>query len=244
MLLDCFTIPSAMALSRLFLGVRYSAVHLLGIVICVCGLIVVVVSDLQDDVAAGSSSAGQQQQFVGDMMCVAGSLIYASSNVLQEHLVRRGRREDYMGNLGVCGLSLAGLLFLLTDLSRMLDTSPWTSAGSVLALLGFVGCLFAMYTQTSSFLEKSDAVVFNLSLLTSDVYAVVFSFFFYGRLVPWPYFLSYALVCLGLSMYYSSPPLAESETAASAAASAVAAAESQHTWNPLAATPPDHSAVQ
>ena len=212
MLLDCFTIPSAMLLSAAFLQVRYKATHLVGILLCISGLVCIVLSDLRDS----ASSAAASSQFLGDMMCIVGSFVYAASNVLQEHLVRKGQRVDYMGNLGVCGVALAGVLFLALDLPRMQRTD--FSTEDVLSVLGFVGCLFAMYTQTSSFLEQSDAVVFNLSLLTSDVYACVFSFFFYGRIVPWPYWLSYALVCTGLSVYYSIPPALAPEAAAAAAA--------------------------
>ena len=200
MILDCFTIPSAMLLSCLFLSVRYTLTHLLGIVICVSGLVCIVVSDLRDS----KSSAAGSNQFLGDMMCIMGSILYASSNVLQEHLVRKGLREEYMGNVGVCGIVMAGVQFIALELPRMQRTA--FSSQDVLAICGFVGCLFFMYTNTSSFLEKSDAVLFNLSLLTSDVYAVVFSFFFYGHLVPWIYFLSYALVCIGLYIYYRIPP--------------------------------------
>ena len=202
MILDCFTIPSAMLLSYLFLSVRYSLTHLQGIVICVSGLVCIVVSDLRD--SKSSAATGSSNQFLGDMMCILGSILYASSNVLQEHLVRKGLREEYMGNVGVCGIVMSGVQFIVLELPRMQDT-PFSSQ-NVLAISGFVACLFFMYTNTSSFLEKSDAVLFNLSLLTSDVYAVVFSFFFYGHLVPWIYFLSYALVCIGLYIYYRVPP--------------------------------------
>jgi solute carrier family 35 protein F1/2 len=70
-------------------------------------------------------------------------------------------------------------------------------------IFGFVVCLFLMYVNTSSFLQKSDAILFNLSLLTSDVYAVVFTYFFSGYLVNWLYFLSFVLVMCGLLVYHS-----------------------------------------
>ena len=72
----------------------------------------------------------------------------------------------------------------------------------VSSIFGFVGCLFLMYTNTSAFLQQSDAIVFNLSLLTSDIYAVVFTYFFKGYLVSWLYFLSFLLVMTGLTVYH------------------------------------------
>jgi hypothetical protein len=60
-----------------------------------------------------------------------------------------------------------------------------------------------MYTNTTSFLQKGDAILFNLGLLTSDVYAVIFTYFFKGYLVSWLYFLAFALVIVGLVIYHS-----------------------------------------
>jgi len=58
MLLDCFTIPSAMTLSYLFLSVRYNTTHLLGIAICVSGIVCIVVSDLYTHNDDSSSNTG------------------------------------------------------------------------------------------------------------------------------------------------------------------------------------------
>ena len=45
MLLDCFALPCCALLSYLFLGVRYSKRHLFGVLLCVIGLVLNVVSD-------------------------------------------------------------------------------------------------------------------------------------------------------------------------------------------------------
>lgn len=202
MLLDCFTIPSAMLLSYLFMGAKYKRVHVVGIVVCIAGLVCCVTSDvLQGRNAAADLTSSNQ--FLGDMMCILGSVMYASCNVLQERLVKQGSREHYMGNVGVSGMCIAGIQFLILDLPRMKTTH--FSSSNVLSICGLVSCLFFMYTNTSKFLEDSDAVVFNLSLLTSDIYAVVFSYFRNGYLVPWLYFVAFFLVALGLFTYYSEP---------------------------------------
>lgn len=48
---------------------------------------------------------------------------------------------------------------------------------------GFVACMVLVYGATSEFLVIADAAMFNLSLLTSDLYAVIFAYFFTGKLV-------------------------------------------------------------
>ncbi|KAF7804315.1 solute carrier family 35 member F1-like [Senna tora] len=43
--------------------------------------------------------------------------------------------------------------------------------------------------------------MFNLSLLTSDMWAVVFRVYLYHQEVDWLYFVSFALVVIGLIIY-------------------------------------------
>lgn len=202
MLLDCFTIPCAMVLSYLFLGCRYNYKHILGTAICLLGLACIVINDsamaaADDDGAAGSNPV------LGDVLCLCGAVLYASSNVLQEHLVKFHNREEFLGHLGCFGFAIAAVQCAVVDLPRM-RRAHFT--GKVVgATAGFVVCLFLMYTNTTAFLQQGDAVLFNLGLLTSDVYAVVFSYFFSGYLVGWLYFVAFALVIVGLVLYHSQP---------------------------------------
>ncbi|KAF3775691.1 hypothetical protein EJ110_NYTH48461 [Nymphaea thermarum] len=47
----------------------------------------------------------------------------------------------------------------------------------------------------------SGATMFNLSLLTSDMWAVLIRIFFYHQQVDWLYFCAFAVVAIGLAMY-------------------------------------------
>ena len=72
-----------------------------------------------------------------------------------------------------------------------------------LFILGFVVCLFFFYTNVSAFLQSNDSIIFNLSLLTSDVYTVIYSYFKVGHWVSWLYIVAFALVAIGLLLYHS-----------------------------------------
>jgi solute carrier family 35 protein F1/2 len=50
-------------------------------------------------------------------------------------------------------------------------------------LLGFAGFLFLMYSVVPYVLILSGSTLFNLSLLTSDAYAVIFGIFLFGKQV-------------------------------------------------------------
>lgn len=196
MLLDCFTIPCAMGLSYLFLGCRYNYCHLWGVLFCILGLICIVISDLLSEETEYGTSP-----FLGDLLCLLGSGLYAASNVTQEYLVKYHDRDEYLGFVGSCGALISGVQLLSLNFVQLKRTKFTSTV--LLSISGFVSCLFLMYINTSAFLQYGDSTLFNLSLLTSDIYAVLFSYFFYGYLVPWLYFVAFALVATGLLIYHS-----------------------------------------
>ncbi|WMV44482.1 hypothetical protein MTR67_037867 [Solanum verrucosum] len=57
------------------------------------------------------------------------------------------------------------------------------------------------YTLVPFLLKMSGSTLFNLSLLTSDVWAVVIRTFFYKQKVEWLFFVAFALVVTGLIIY-------------------------------------------
>lgn len=195
MLLDCFTIPCAMLLSTYFLRAKYQLRHYIGICFCLSGLGCIIYIDL-------GKEDGMSDAVIGDILCLFGAFLYACTNVLQERVVKTQNREEYLGMVGVFGACIALVQSSLLDLEAM-KQAPWDPT-IVMLIIGFLTCLFLMYINTSLFLETGDCTFFNLSLLTSDVYAVIFAYFFTGKLVHWLYFLGFALVSIGLSIYHSS----------------------------------------
>ena len=170
-----------------------------GALICILGLACIVITDTVINETSSASNA-----LMGDIFCLIGAVLYASSNVLQEHIVKSHDRHEYMGIVGVFAAIIALIQCLILDLHAIQSTH--FTLPIVLYIIGFVVCLFLMYTNTSMFLVESDATLFNLSLLTSDVYAVIFSYFMTGSLVYWTYFLAFGCVAVGLFIYHSEKP--------------------------------------
>ena len=102
MLLDCFAIPAAMLFSYAFLKSRFSFWHFVGVCMCVCGLGVVVLSDYM---LAGEDGEGDTrthtdthpQAVKGDLLCLLGAGLYASSNVMQEAVVKAHDPVEFLG---------------------------------------------------------------------------------------------------------------------------------------------------
>ena len=206
MLLDCFTIPCAMFFSYICLGCSYRYKHIIGVIICLLGLSCIIIND---------SLQQQQQQeddssnpVLGDLLCLCGAILYAASNILQEFLVKFHNREEYLGKLGLFGVIIAIIQFMIVDFPSIETTNNNNifTLAMIFTMIGFILCLNFMYINTTIFLQSNDAILFNLSLLTSDVYAVIFTYFYEGYLVSWLYFIAFSLVIIGLILYHIEKP--------------------------------------
>ncbi|XVE84567.1 hypothetical protein DITRI_Ditri17bG0023400 [Diplodiscus trichospermus] len=61
--------------------------------------------------------------------------------------------------------------------------------------------MFLFYSFVPVFLKVSGSTMLNLSLLTSDMWAVIIRIFAYHEKVDWMYFLAFVAVAVGLIIY-------------------------------------------
>ena len=103
MLLEDFTIPAAALLSIFFLKIKYSKTHFFALTMCFCGMAVSLYNDLILNKSKSDSDEGQNS-IVGDFMALSGAFLYALSNILQEHFLKKQRDIfHYLGFLGLFG---------------------------------------------------------------------------------------------------------------------------------------------
>jgi solute carrier family 35 protein F1/2 len=101
MIIEDFSIPSAVFLSIVFLKVRYHTTHYIAIAILVCGISLGFTNDFihmkgeQNDNPDG-------RPILGDFASLFGALFYALENVLQEYLLKKN--QDIFNFLGFIGL--------------------------------------------------------------------------------------------------------------------------------------------
>ncbi|KAJ8640102.1 hypothetical protein MRB53_016796 [Persea americana] len=197
-LLDCWTVPWAIILTWIFIGTRYSLLQFFGAAMCIVGLGLVLLSD------AGVSGGGGAKPLLGDILVIAGTFCYAISNVGEEFCVKKKDRVEVVAMLGVFGV-LISICEILVFERKDLEEVKW-SATIISLFAGFTVSTFLFYTVVPFVLKMSGAAVFNLSLLTSDMWAVLIRIFFYHQQVDWLYYLSFAVVVLGLLLYSLSDP--------------------------------------
>ncbi|MQL71137.1 hypothetical protein Taro_003453 [Colocasia esculenta] len=194
MLLDCWAIPSVIFLTWIFLKTRYKFRQFAGVAICVAGLVLVVFSDVHaEDRAKGSNP------LKGDIFVIAGSMLYAVSNVSEEFLVKEGDRTELMAMLGTFGAVISACQISILERDE-LKSIHWT-VGAVLPFIGFALAMFLFYSTVPILLKLSGSTMLNLSLLTSDMWAVLIRIFAYHEKVDWMYFIAFAAVAVGLVVY-------------------------------------------
>ncbi|XP_042510065.1 solute carrier family 35 member F2-like [Macadamia integrifolia] len=192
-ILDCWTIPWVMILTWIFIKTRYSLWQFLGAAVCVAGLGLVLLSD------AGIAGGGGDKPLLGDLLVIIGTLCYAMSNVGEEYCVKKKDLVEVISMLGVFGLLVSVCEISIVE-RKTLEEVKWT-AEIISLFAGFALSTFMFYSLVPFVLKMSGATLFNLSLLTSDMWAVVIRIFFYHQQVDWLYYLAFGVVALGLIIY-------------------------------------------
>lgn len=196
MLLDCWTIPCVLFLTWIFLKTRYKIGQFIGVGICVAGLVLVVFSD-----AHASDRQKGSKPILGDMLVLGGSMLYAISNVCEEFFVKKVDRIELMAMLGTFGAVIGACQVSIFE-RNALRSINW-NAGAILPFLGYAVALFSFYVLVPIVLKMSGAALLNLSLLTSDMWAVLIRIFAYHQKVDWLYFLAFGAVTVGIIIYSS-----------------------------------------
>ncbi|XP_010244441.1 PREDICTED: solute carrier family 35 member F1-like [Nelumbo nucifera] len=192
-ILDCWTIPWVIILTWIFIGTRYSLWQYLGAAACVIGLGLVLLSD------AGVGGGGGEKPLLGDVLVIAGTLCYAMSNVGEEYCVKKKDRVEVVAMLGVFGLLVSICQISMIE-RKDLEAVQW-STDIILLFAGYALSTFIFYSIVPFVLKMSGATMFNLSLLTSDMWAVLIRIFIYHQKVDWLYYLAFGVVALGLVIY-------------------------------------------
>ncbi|KAL5229874.1 hypothetical protein ABZP36_028650 [Zizania latifolia] len=194
MLLDCWAIPAVIFLTWMFLKTNYRFQKYSGVAICVTGLVLVVFSDVH-----AGDRAGGTHPIKGDILVIAGSTLYAISNVSEEFLVKVGDRVELMGMLGLFGAIISACQISIFERNEI-KSIQW-SVSAVVPFVGFSVAMFMFYSLVPILLKISGSTMLNLSLLTSDMWAVLIRVFAYDEKVDWMYYVAFGAVAIGLVIY-------------------------------------------
>lgn len=179
MLLDVLALPSSMILSVIFLKRRYVSIHFLGATVCMMGIVFNVLSDYELDLVVRSQFPNR---LLGDFIAGIGIFFYGANNVIKESFVRgSGGPLEYLGCVGLLSAMWSishAALFERQDIAKFFNGGGHCPV----AVSGILMFLFAKskglkFFCGAHFLTISESALLNLSILTSDFWAVAFSIF-------------------------------------------------------------------
>ena len=210
LLLNSLTIPWIVVLSFLVLKRRYKILELVALFICLCGLGLVIASDTIRD-RWGAEFDGKTP-WIGDLLCVGSSFLYACQNVLQEYMLKRlkpahgGSNAEYMGMLGAFGFIISTIQWLALEQSSLREAGAEIWTIEVIGLLvGFWFTMVVFYIILAWYIGKFDASLFNMNILTGGIYGILFEFAQNKSAVrlssDWMYVTAYLLIIIGVVLY-------------------------------------------
>lgn len=225
-LFDALAIPSAIIVSRFAFGRRYNQVHLLGVIVCSIGIAINALQDYREDKALELSDdaveseqeelleADYPHKSLGDTLAIIGGILFGIDNTLQEVAVRDwGSQLEYLGCMPFFATIISFLQMLILEREQILDFFQQSSESddtcpqyvSLLLLLAFSVGVMLNYLGISAFLRISDAAFLNLSLLTGDAWAVLYSVYAEHIYPPGTFYVALIITVIGVLIYETAP---------------------------------------
>ncbi|KAL7472548.1 hypothetical protein ACHAXS_012923 [Conticribra weissflogii] len=209
-LVMALAIPSALVFTKVLLGREYQFMHLLGGFVCVAGILINTLSDIKDNKIGNKEDV--ERHIMGDMMAICGAILLGLEDVLSEMVIKHYGGVDELffmkGFFGV-GISLFQLLMFeregVATLFRNIGNEPCELSTRLVFLGVYVIFQFMNVVGEVQFLSISEAALLSLSLLTSDLWATIFSVVEEGILPSISYYASFLLIVAGIVLYESAP---------------------------------------
>ncbi|RCH96821.1 hypothetical protein CU097_013159 [Rhizopus azygosporus] len=205
LVLSSWTIPCVMLLSTYFLHAKYSLIHVRSAVICLVGLALLIWCDTMatDDATANHS-------WIGDIICLMSATSYAVCNVIEEHLVSHHTTAEILGKAGLLGSLMCGIQALYFEYDTVISIQ-WT-LGSGLLVVGYILCLFTMYSLVPTVYRMTSATFVNMNLITNNFYSLLVGLFFLNAKMPPFYLVAYILVITGVISYSLAPSTTDNDS--------------------------------
>ncbi|TFL02085.1 DUF914-domain-containing protein [Pterulicium gracile] len=200
MLLNAWATPVCMFFSWVYMRPRYRWSQILGVLVCIGGLGMLVASDQltnKDYVAANVAK--------GNGLMLAGATLYGFTNATEEFFVRNSPLYEVVGQLGMWGF------IICMSQAAGLEHKDWMVMnwdGAVIGLIvAFTAAMLILYTVAPILYRMASSTFYNISLLASNFYGLLFGLFLYNYDPYWLYFVSFVVVIVGLVVYFwTSPP--------------------------------------
>ncbi|KAK9245269.1 hypothetical protein V1506DRAFT_538873 [Lipomyces tetrasporus] len=195
-LLDNWAIAVVVVLSFLFLKVRYRWNQVVGIIVCIAGMVLVVIGDLLTD-----KNYAAVDMVKGDLFVLLGATCYGISNTLEEFLVSKRPIYEVLGQMGLFGMIINGVQAAIFE-RESIKEAHW--GGRIAGwFTGYTLAMLVLYCTAPILFRMSSAAFYNLSLLTSDFWGLLIGIKVFGYYVFWLYPVGFVFTVSGMIVYNS-----------------------------------------
>ncbi|KAL8697655.1 MAG: hypothetical protein Q9201_007016 [Fulgogasparrea decipioides] len=199
-LINFFAIVTVVAVSFLFLHVRYHLTQVAGILICVGGVGILIASDHITGASNPGDPISKGNQVKGDLFALLGAACYGFSNVTEEFLVSKRPLYEVVGQIGFWGMIINGVQAGIFDRASF-HTAVWDGkVGGYLT--GYTLILSLFYSLTPLLFRLASAAFFNISLLTSNFWGVCIGVKVFHLHIHWMYPIAFVCIVGGLLVYF------------------------------------------
>uniref|UniRef100_A0A672YTV2 Solute carrier family 35 member F2 n=1 Tax=Sphaeramia orbicularis TaxID=375764 RepID=A0A672YTV2_9TELE len=198
-LLDCFVIPVLMLLSWFLLKTRYRPIHYVAVMVCLLGVGAMVGAD----VLAGRDQGSTSDVLLGDGLVLLSAVLYAVSNVCQEHTVKKLSPVEFLGMMGLFGTLISSIQLVVLETHAVAEVK-W-DLKIVLLFAVYALCMFALYSLMPVVVQMTSATAVNLSLLTADLFSLFCGIFLFHYTFSALYIVSLVIIIVGFIMFNAVP---------------------------------------
>jgi len=200
MLLDCWAIPVCMFFQWFWQRPKYHWTQFLGVFIAMTGLALQVASDHITDKDYPAANMVK-----GDIFMIIGATLYGFTNATEEKFVRASPLYEVVGQMGLWGTLINGIQASGLEWRDMKE-STWNGA-TIGLLIAYTAAMFILYTVAPILYRMASSTYYNLSILSSDFYGLLFGLFLYHYKPYFLYFIAFPVTIVGLIVYFWSLPL-------------------------------------
>lgn len=202
-LLSSLTAPSIMVSCHILLRKHYRPAHFLGVALCLTAGTMTMWTDLATSSSGSEGPNLHPHSYYGDFLALIAAILYGIGDAVGEFWCKHVDRKEYLGMLGFGGTFFCGLLVLLTERDSVVDL--FRDKDSLYPALGvmaiYVPILVLYYVSASVFLVSSDATLLNLSLQSSNMWAICFSIVAFQEAPSSLFYLALVLEISGVFVY-------------------------------------------
>jgi solute carrier family 35, member F1/2 len=208
-LLGSLTVPATMVASRYILARTFRLPHFIGVCLCLLGGTLTVWMDVGKAASTEDTEPSHPHSYIGDMLAIAAAMLYGLGDTIGEYSIKHIDRVEYLGMLGLFGAILTCLSLPLLEgravYALFVDTPTSALCAIFAVMIWYLASLIFYYVASTIFYIRGDATLLNLSLQTSNMWAILFTVIAEQEPPSTSFYLSAVLVVTGVFVYEMGP---------------------------------------